>query len=114
MWRKIPHKYGYDYCVVTDQRDGVSVPVDQQCEWGELTWLGGNCDGHRHVKGTWEILTKCPVIAGRGYDCDGKGHDVVIAFEITNSIGPMLAWTAARVAKLEPKVRTIGPRLHEP
>ena len=109
----IPHNYGYQFSVVTDYGDGFSAPTDQRVEWGELTWLGGYCDGYRHVLTAWEVLTKRPVIAGRGKDAEGNEHDIVIAFEITNRIGPMITWSAARVAKLEPKVRTLGLRTHE-
>ncbi|CAE7301888.1 Dhx36 [Symbiodinium sp. CCMP2592] len=68
----------------------------------------GCCDGYRHVKTAWETILKRPVVAGRGVKADATTEDVVIAFEINNRVGAMMAWTAARVGRIEPKVRTIG------
>ena len=47
------------------------------------------------------VLAKRPVLAGRGRDANGKEHDIVIAFEINNRIGPMVVCSARRKTRTE-------------
>ena len=110
LFADLSHNFGYLYNEVEDHGDGFSVPTGERTTWAEVTWAGGCCDGYRHVKTAWETILKRPVVAGRGVKADGTTEDVVIAFEINNRVGPMAAWTTARVACIEPKVRTIGLR----
>ncbi|CAE7183342.1 Dhx36 [Symbiodinium necroappetens] len=107
LFEELPHNFGYLYSEMQDYGDGFSVPTTEKTTWAEMTWIDGCCDGCRHVKSAWEVILKRPVVAGRGRRADGTTDDVAIAFEINNSIGPMASWTAARVARIEPKVRTI-------
>ncbi|CAE7235740.1 Dhx36, partial [Symbiodinium sp. KB8] len=104
---ELPHNFGYLYSEMQDYGDGLAVPTTEKTTWAEMSWIDGCCDGCRHVKSAWEVILKRPVVAGRGRHADGTTDDVAIAFEINNSIGPMASWPAARVARIEPKVRTI-------